>query len=69
MGAGTGTGTVNDGLDVLGADECFLTSTTREVVPIVRVDDKTIGSGRPGPVTKQLLQAYRAEVPKLLQED
>ena len=35
--------------DLLGADEAFLTSTTREVVPIVRVDDRDIGAGRPGP--------------------
>lgn len=45
--------------DLLGADEAFLTSTTREVVPIVRVDDRAIGSGRPGPVTAKLLDAFR----------
>src|SRR2546428_7147149 len=45
--------------DLLGADESFLTSTTREVVPIVRVGDRTIGSGAPGPVTRALLHAYR----------
>jgi branched-chain amino acid aminotransferase len=45
--------------DLLGADEAFLTSTTREVVPIVRVDDKTIGSGAPGPVTRTLLDGLR----------
>ena len=45
--------------DLLGADEAFLTSTTRELVPIVRVDSHTIGEGRPGPVTKRLLQAFR----------
>ena len=38
--------------DLFGADEAFLTSTTREVMPIVRVDDKTIGAGVPGPVTR-----------------
>ena len=37
--------------DLFGADEAFLTSTTRELVPIVRVDDRPIGSGAPGPVT------------------
>jgi branched-chain amino acid aminotransferase len=46
--------------DLLGADEAFLTSTTREVVPIVRVDDRTIGAGKPGPVTRALLDGYRA---------
>jgi branched-chain amino acid aminotransferase len=50
--------TLNDG-DLLGADEAFLTSTTREVVPIVRVDGSQIGNGRPGPVTLALLDAFR----------
>lgn len=45
--------------DLLGADEAFLTSTTRELVPIVRVDSHTIGGGVPGAVTKRLLQAFR----------
>jgi branched-chain amino acid aminotransferase len=45
--------------DLFAADEAFLTSTTREVVPIVTVDDSTIGSGRPGAVTKNLLEAFR----------
>lgn len=45
--------------DLLGADEAFLTSTTREVVPIVLVDEHRIGSGRPGPVTRALLEGFR----------
>jgi branched-chain amino acid aminotransferase len=45
--------------DLFGADEAFLTSTTREIVPIVQVDDRTIGEGRPGPVTRALLEAFR----------
>ena len=45
--------------DLLGADEAFLTSTTREIVPIVRADDRTIGSGRPGPITKALTNGFR----------
>jgi branched-chain amino acid aminotransferase len=45
--------------DLFGADEAFLTSTTREVVPIVQVDDRRIGSGAPGPVTRALLDAFR----------
>jgi branched-chain amino acid aminotransferase len=45
--------------DLFGADEAFLTSTTREIVPIVQVDDRTVGSGVPGPVTRSLLDAYR----------
>lgn len=51
--------------DLFGADEAFLTSTTREIVPIVTVDDRTIGSGRPGPVTKALLQRFRAAAQSL----
>lgn len=45
--------------DLFGADDAFLTSTTREVVPIVRVDDRPIGAGVPGPVTRSLLNAFR----------
>jgi len=45
--------------DLFSADEAFLTSTTREAVPIVTVDDRTIGTGTPGPVTKRLLEGFR----------
>lgn len=45
--------------DLFGADEAFLTSTTRELVPIVQVDDRTIGSGSPGPITHSLLDSFR----------
>jgi branched-subunit amino acid aminotransferase/4-amino-4-deoxychorismate lyase len=48
--------------DLFGADEAFLTSTTREVVPIVRVDERHIGTGRPGPVVRRLLDVYRERV-------
>jgi branched-chain amino acid aminotransferase len=45
--------------DLFAADEAFLTSTTREAVPIVTVNDRTIGSGKPGLVTWKLLEAFR----------
>jgi len=45
--------------DLFRADEAFLTSTTRELLPIVNVDDRTIGSGSPGPITKRLLESFR----------
>jgi branched-chain amino acid aminotransferase len=45
--------------DLFGADECFLTSTTREVLSIVQVDDAIIGSGAPGAVTRALLEGFR----------
>jgi len=41
------------------AQEAFLTNTSWEVLPIVRVDTRTIGAGRPGPVTGDLLARYR----------
>ncbi len=43
---------------LFGADEAFLTSTTREILPIVRVDDRRIGDGRPGPVTRRLMTLF-----------
>jgi branched-chain amino acid aminotransferase len=45
--------------DLFGADEAFLTSTTREVLPIVTVGVRTIGTGQPGPITRSLLQQFR----------
>ncbi len=45
--------------DLDTADEAFITSTVRELSPVVRVDDRVIGTGRPGPITLRLLQAYR----------
>jgi branched-chain amino acid aminotransferase len=45
--------------DVYGADEVFLTGTTREVMPIVQVDDRTVGSGVPGPITTELHAMFR----------
>jgi branched-chain amino acid aminotransferase len=44
--------------DLASADEAFLTSTTREIVPIVRIDDLTIATGRPGPITKALMAEF-----------
>jgi branched-chain amino acid aminotransferase len=44
---------------LFAADECFLTSTTKELVPIVQVDDRRIGTGAPGPVTKALIEEFR----------
>jgi branched-chain amino acid aminotransferase len=44
--------------DVYTADECFLTGTAAEVIPIVKVDGRTIGNGKPGPITRQLREAF-----------
>jgi branched-chain amino acid aminotransferase len=51
------------------SSELFLTSSTRGVVPIVRVSGKPVGTGKPGPATRQLMDAYRQEVDLLLKED
>ncbi|CAN5389222.1 branched-chain-amino-acid transaminase [soil metagenome] len=45
--------------DLETADEAFITSTTRELSPVTRIDDREIGTGKPGPVTLQLLEGYR----------
>lgn len=44
------------------ADECFLTNTTVEVLPITSIDNESVGDGAPGAVAKTLLSAYREEV-------
>jgi branched-chain amino acid aminotransferase len=44
--------------DVYAADECFLTGTGAEVIPVVKCDDRPIGSGKPGPVTRQLRERF-----------
>ncbi len=45
--------------DLFNAEEVFLTGTAAEIVPVVEIDGRVIGSGRPGPVTKRLQQAFR----------
>ena len=51
--------------DLFGADEAFLTSTTREVLPIVKVDDRQVGAGTPGPITRALLDGYRQKAQEI----
>ena len=46
--------------DLHTIDELFITSTTREIMPVVSVDNRTIGSGQPGPITSNLLARLRA---------
>jgi branched-chain amino acid aminotransferase len=45
--------------DLFNADECFLTGTGAELVPVVRIDGRMIGAGKPGPVTERLVHQYR----------
>ena len=46
------------------ADEVFITSSTREVMPARTMDDRPVGDGKPGPVTRALIAAYRAAIPR-----
>ena len=46
------------------ADEVFITSSTREVMPARTLDDRPVGDGKPGPVTRALIAAYRAAIPR-----
>lgn len=46
--------------DIFNADECFLTGTGAEIVPVVKVDGRVIGDGKPGSVTRMLEDRYHA---------
>ncbi len=48
--------------DLVHASEAMLTGTSTEVLPLVRVDGRTVGNGRPGPIARRLRAAYRALV-------
>ncbi|MGZ3439138.1 MAG: aminotransferase class IV [Polyangia bacterium] len=49
-------------IDLHRADEAFLTSSVRGVLPIARADGEPIGDGKPGPITRRVMQAYDALV-------
>lgn len=48
--------------EMYNADEVFMTSSTKEVVPVVKVDDRFINGGKPGPITNLMLDKYREYV-------
>lgn len=48
--------------DVWCADECFLTGTGAEVIPVTKLDGRVIGLGKPGPITLRVLDAFRSRV-------
>ncbi len=50
--------------DLYTADEVFVTGTAAEVAPITLIDGRSIGSGKPGPVTKQLMEQFKVVVQK-----
>jgi branched-chain amino acid aminotransferase len=47
--------------DIYNADEMFLTGTAAEIIPVVKVDGRVIGTGKPGPVTAKLLAGFQAK--------
>ncbi len=49
--------------DIWCADECFLTGTGAEVIPVVKLDSREIGTGKPGPITARVLAAFRRRAP------
>ena len=44
--------------DLFNADECFLTGTGAELIPVVKIDGRVVGTGRPGPITRKLVKKY-----------
>ena len=46
--------------DMFNADECFLTGTGAELIPVTKIDGRVIGNGKPGPVTRGLVERYHA---------
>ncbi len=52
--------------DMLQADEAFLTNSVMEIIPLVAVGEKRIGSGMPGPITLQLMTVYKGMVEREL---
>ena len=49
-------------LDLYVADECFLTGTGAEVIPVTRIDGRDVGTGTPGPITRKLIEAFHRHV-------
>ena len=45
--------------EIFIADECFFTGTAAEIIPVINVDDRPIGSGKPGSITRSLITAFR----------
>lgn len=48
--------------EIWNADECFLTGTAAELIPVVKLDGRIVGDGKPGPITRRLHEAFHQEV-------
>ena len=44
--------------ELLAADEVWITSSTKEVLPVIRIDDKPVGNGEPGPIWQEMIHYY-----------
>ena len=51
--------------DIWTADECFLTGTAAKLIPLVELDKRVIGDGKPGKITKRLIDAFNEVAPKI----
>ncbi|MCE5300823.1 MAG: branched-chain-amino-acid transaminase [Spirochaetia bacterium] len=51
--------------DLYTADECFLTGTAAEIIPVTKIDGRVIGTGKPGPVTHKLIAKYKTLTKKV----
>lgn len=51
---------------LLQAEECFLTNTTMEIMPVRQVDKSQVGTGRPGPLTLKLRELFQSNLPRFL---
>jgi branched-chain amino acid aminotransferase len=54
--------------DVYTADECFLTGSAAELIPVVKLDGRSIGEGKPGPITQKLLARFQEETGSVLKK-
>ncbi|MDI6782337.1 MAG: aminotransferase class IV, partial [bacterium] len=44
--------------DIYTADECFLTGTAAEIIPVIKIDSRIIGTGKPGDITLKIMQQF-----------
>lgn len=61
LGRETGMTVAEDNLtryDLFNADECFLTGTGAELIPVVKIDGRVVGTGKPGTITRKLVKKY-----------
>lgn len=54
--------------EIAALDEAFVTSASRAVLPVTMIDDRPVGNGKPGPVTRRLMEGYKARIEAALEE-